>query len=140
MRGPIDYIIVGFDGNKFDGSILQSLENAIDTNVIKLVALSFITKDADGNVATVDIANSDDEIVTAFAQKYSIDSNGVDTEDIDEVAEILENNTSAGLLVVEHLWALPLKKALINANGTLLAEGRIHPDAALELNEEEGEA
>lgn len=140
MRGPIDYIIVGFDGNKFDGSILQSLENAIDTNVIKLVALSFISKDSEGAVTNVDITNSEDEVVSTFVQKYAVDSNGVDTEDIDEVAEILENNTSAGLLVVEHLWALPLKKALINANGTLLAEGRIHPDAALELNEEEGEA
>ncbi len=41
--------------------------------------------------------------------------------------------------MIEHLWALPLKKALIDANGVLLAEGRIHPDAANELNEE-GEA
>lgn len=139
MRGPIDYIIVGFQGNKFDGSILSSLESAIDSNVIKLVALSFITKDSEGTVVSVDIADSGDQVITTFAEKYSVDPNGVDSDDIDEVAEILENNSSAGLLVIEHLWALPLKKALIDANGVLLAEGRIHPDAANELNEE-GEA
>lgn len=139
MRGPIDYIIVGFQGNKFDGSILSSLESAIDSNVIKLVALSFITKDSEGTVVSVDIADSGDQVITTFAEKYSVDPNGVDSDDIDEVAEILENNSSAGLLVIEHLWALPFKKALIDANGVLLAEGRIHPDAANELNEE-GEA
>lgn len=131
---------MGFQGNKFDGSILSSLESAIDSNVIKLVALSFITKDSEGTVVSVDIADSGDQVITTFAEKYSVDPNGVDSDDIDEVAEILENNSSAGLLVIEHLWALPFKKALIDANGVLLAEGRIHPDAANELNEEEGEA
>ncbi len=136
MRGPIDYIIVGFKGNKFDGSILQSIEDAIDNKVINLVALSLVTKDDAGNTAMIDVTNTGDAVIASFAEKYNVDSSGVETEDVDEVAELLDNNTSAGLLVIEHLWALPLKKALINANGTLLAEGRIHPDAALELNEE----
>ena len=34
MRGPIDYIIVGFEGNKFDGSILRAIGDAIDKGVI----------------------------------------------------------------------------------------------------------
>lgn len=136
MRGPIDYIIVGFEGNKFDGSILQSLGDAIDKGIIALVAMSFITKDSEGNVATVDINESSDEVILSFSEKYQVSSGGVDQDDIDEMAELLGNNTSAGLLVVEQLWAKPLKKALIDANGVLLAEGRIHPDAALELSEE----
>lgn len=138
MRGPIDYIIVGFEGNKFDGSILQSLGDAIDKGVIALVAMSFITKDQDGNVATIDMDESSDEVIATFTEKYPVSSDHVDQDDIDEMADLLENNTSAGLLVVEQLWALPLKKALIDANGVLLAEGRIHPDAAYELDEEGG--
>ena len=58
----------------------------------------------------------------------------VDSDDINEVGDLLETNTAAGFLVVEQLWAIPLKQAIINANGTLLAEGRIHPEAAAELN------
>ena len=136
MRGPIDYIIVGFEGNKFDGSILQSLSDALDKGIIAIVAMSFITKDQDGNVATIDMNESSDEVMVSFSEKYQVTSNSIDQDDIDEMADLLENNTSAGLLVIEQLWALPLKKALINANGVLLAEGRIHPDAAAELNEE----
>jgi hypothetical protein len=60
MRGPIDYIIVGFEGNKFDGSILKALGDAIDKGTIDLVALVLISKDKKGNVSTLDIANLGD--------------------------------------------------------------------------------
>lgn len=36
MRGPIDYIIVGFNGINFDGSVLKSLEEPINNGVIKI--------------------------------------------------------------------------------------------------------
>ena len=133
MRGPIDYIVVGFEGNKFDGSILKAIADAVDSGVIDLVALAAISKDKDGNVTVLDIANLGDAYAVEFATKYKPSGDAVDQEDIDEVADLLENNTSAGLLIIEQLWAKPLKEALIKANGVLVAEGRIHPDAAYEL-------
>lgn len=134
MRGPIDYIIVGFEGNKFDGSILKAIGDAIDQDIIGLVALSAVIKDGEGNVATLDIADMGDQYVLDFNEKYRGTNDLVTTDDIDEVGELLENNTTAGMLVIEQLWAKPLKQALINANGVLIAEGRIHPEAAAELN------
>jgi hypothetical protein len=137
MRGPIDYIVVGFEGNKFNGSILSALTDALDKGIIGLIAISLISKDENGNVVAVDLAETGDSYILEFVEKYKSSNDLVTKDDIDEVAELLENNTSAGLLVVEQLWAKPLKKALIDANGVLVAEGRIHPDAAEELNNEE---
>lgn len=134
MRGPIDYIVVGFEGNKFDGSILKALADALDNGVIALVALSVIAKDENGAVTSLDIADLGDEYAVDLVEKYSSDQSAVSQDDIDEVAELLDNNTAAGLLVIEQLWAKPLKMALIDANATLVAEGRIHPEAAEELN------
>jgi uncharacterized membrane protein len=133
MRGPIDYIIVGFDGNNFDGSILKAIADASEKKIISVLALSVISKDDSGNVSTLDVANLGDEYVAEFTQTHISKDSPVTQEDIEEVGEILEPNTTAGFLVVEQLWAKPLKEALINANGTLLAEGRIHPEAAAEL-------
>ena len=135
MRAPIDYIIVGFEGNKFDGSVLKALADAMDQDIIALVALSMIVKDADGNVATLDIADAGDAYITEFTAKYAADNSSVTQDDLDEVADLIENNCSAGLLIIEQLWAKPLKEALINANGVLIAEGRIHPEAAQELEQ-----
>lgn len=137
MRGPIDYIIVGFVGNKFDGSILTAIGEAIDNGTIALVALSGIIKNEDGSVVSLDISNTEDKLLADFTQKHPVDNRLVTQDDIDEVAELLEPNTAAGFLVVEQLWAKPLKTAIINAGGFLVAEGRIHPDAANELNEGE---
>lgn len=138
MRGPIDYIIVGFEGNKFDGSILKALGDAIDQGIIDLVALCAISKDNDGNVLTLNIAEMGDTSYVEFAEKHKPDQGDISQDDIDEMSDLLENNTTAGLLVIEQLWAKPLKKALIDANGVLIAEGRIHPDAAAELESKEG--
>lgn len=137
MRGPIDYIIVGFVGNKFDGSILTAIGEAIDNGTIALVALSGIIKNEDGSVVSLDISNTEDPLLADFTQKHPVDNRLVTQDDIDEVAELLEPNTAAGFLVVEQLWAKPLKAAIVNAGGFLVAEGRIHPDAANELNEGE---
>jgi hypothetical protein len=133
MRGPIDYIVVGFEGNKFDGSILKALADAIDKGIIALVALALVSKDKDGNVTVVDVVEDKAGYAAEFTQKYKPEKDTVDKEDVDEVGDLLQNDTSAGLLVVEQLWAKPLKEALLKANGVLVAEGRIHPDAAEEL-------
>ncbi len=139
MRGPIDYVIVGFEGNKFNGNILKAIAEAIDKGIIGLVALALIVKDKDGNVKKVDIADLGDEYAVSFVEKYKSDSELVSGDDIDEMADLLEKDTAAGLLVVEQLWAIPLKRAIIEANGVLVADGRIHPDAVAELNNEKGE-
>ena len=137
MRGPIDFIVVGFEGNKFDGSILSALADAIDDGTIALVDLSFITKNDKGEVTTLAIDESGDTVIAEFGKKYRTGKQAIADDDVAEVADVLENNTSAGLLVIEHLWAKPLKEAIIKANGVLVAEGRIHPDAALELTTKE---
>lgn len=135
MRGPIDYIVVGFEGNKFDGSILNALGEAIDNGVIALVALGFVMKDASGGVAALSVTEVDNAEVKAFTEKYPSNNELISEDDVAEIGEQLDNNTAAGFLVVEQLWAKPLKKALIDANGVLIAEGRIHPEALAEIEE-----
>lgn len=137
MRGPIDYIIVGFDGLKFDGSVLQAVAGAIDSGAIALIDLSVVAKEADGTVHKLNISEMGDEQTLEFVEQYHPDDKDVTEDDINEVADLLQNNTAAALLVVEQLWAKPLKKALLDTNAFLIAEGRIHPEAAVELSEGE---
>lgn len=136
MRGPIDYIVVGFEGNKFEGKILKAIEDASNKGIINVLALAMISKNSTGEVTTLDAINLGDEYLVEFSQSLKTNSEIVTQDDIDEVGDLLENNTTAGLLVVEQIWAKPLKQAIIDANGVLVAEGRIHPEATEELNQE----
>ena len=134
MRGPIDYLVVAFDGNDFDGSILDALADSMDKGVIDVLDFAVIAKNEEGEIISLEVADIENDIVKGIVENQGSDSGLITEEDVEEIGELLENNTSAGLLIIEQLWAKPLKEALINANGTLLAEGRIHPEAALELN------
>ena len=134
MRGPIDYIVVGFEGNNFDGSILTALADSIDSGIIGLIDLAIVGRDKDDKVIKLRVSDIGDDYMISFVKKYKPSESSVNEEDLEEVADLIEKNCVAGLLVIEQLWAKPLKKALIDANGVLLAEGRIHPDAMLELN------
>ncbi len=126
MRGPIDYIVVGFDGNNFKGEILEELKKAVASGAIAVLGLALIVRDAEGNVSALELTDTGGLEITGEADLIGED-------DIQEVGELLEDDSSAGLLIVEQLWAKGLKQALINTNGTLLTEGRIHPEASAEL-------
>lgn len=136
MRGPIDYIVVGFEGQRFDGSILKAVGDAIDKGTIALIDLAVVARDENDVVTRLEIADIGDEHAVSFVEQHPLSGGSIDEQDIDEVADLIEKNCAAGLLVIEHLWAKPLREAIINANGVLLAEGRIHPDAAEALEEE----
>lgn len=60
-HGPIDFLIVGFKGSKFDGSVLKALEDAADKGVIKVLALSAVAKDPEGMVTKMDFMDMGDE-------------------------------------------------------------------------------
>ena len=105
------------------------LQKAVEAGTISVLDLGLILRDADGTVTSVELTDTG---------SLKIEGGLITDDDINEVGELLEDNSSAGLLIVEQLWAKGLKQAIINANGVLLDEGRIHPDAGKELDSEEG--
>jgi hypothetical protein len=137
MLGPIDYIAVGFEGNNFDGSILSELSKAVESGAIRVVDLVFIIKDADGNVLMAE-AEDQHEDLKSVVETFGIDGDLplIAEQDIEKLGESMKNDSSAGVLVIEHLWAKGLKKALIDAGGVLVAEGRLLPVAVLAAVEE----
>ncbi len=132
MRGPIDYIVVGFPGNNFKGEILQELATASENGTIAVLDIALISKDKDGTVAKIELTDQPaiETVLPADASQGLITD-----EDVEEVASVLDENCSAGLLIVEQLWAKGLKQAILNADGVLMAEGRIHPEAYAEITE-----
>jgi hypothetical protein len=129
MLGPIDYIAVGFKGNNFDGSILEALAEATESGAIRVVDLVFIIKDSEGSIEIAEIEDQEDDLKQVSKLiGHSGDFPLLTENDINVLGEKMDNDTSAGVLVIEHLWAKNLKSALINASGILLDEGRIHPE------------
>lgn len=129
MLGPIDYIVVGFKGNNFDGSILKEIAKAVDSGVIRVVDLLFIIKGADGGIEMAEVQDQHEELKeVAKLLGHEDDLPLLTEDDVTKIGGKMDNDTSAGVLVIEQLWAKGLKKALMDKDAVLLAEGRLHPD------------
>ena len=58
--GPLDYTVIGFAGNNFDGSIAREIGKVVDAGIVRIVDIVFVTKDGAGEVDIVEIDNIDD--------------------------------------------------------------------------------
>jgi hypothetical protein len=52
--GPVEYLIIGFPGNKFTGQIAPALGRLIGSGTIRIVDLVFVSKDEYGNATTLE--------------------------------------------------------------------------------------
>jgi hypothetical protein len=57
--GPVEYIIVGFPGNEFNGEIAPELMALVESGTVRILDLIFIGKDADGSVVAFEIDELD---------------------------------------------------------------------------------
>jgi dihydroorotase-like cyclic amidohydrolase len=121
--GPVDYLVVEFPGNQMTGEGFPILVDLVDRGIINVLDLVFVTKDADGNVARIELDALDG---IAEVEVFEGASSGLlGDEDLAEVSEALEPNSSAALIVYENSWAGPLGAALRRGGGRLVAFGRI---------------
>jgi hypothetical protein len=132
MLGPIDYIVIGFEGNNFDGSILDELSKAVNDEIIRVIDLIFIMKQPDGSLVDGEYEDQSKDVQEMLqALRYDINEGMplISEADIAKIGEQMKNDTAAGVLVLEHLWAKGLKNAIQKADGYIIADGRIHAEA-----------
>lgn len=130
--GPIDFIAVEFPGNQFTGEIMASLEELVEKEIIRVIDLVVVLKDEDGEVIVREVQQIDEHLLAIF-DPSEVKVTGMITEgDIEMVADQLDNNTAAGALLFENLWAIRFKESLLEANGKLLMQERIPHEVVLE--------
>jgi uncharacterized membrane protein len=123
--GSVEYAIIAFPGNHFKGEIVPALEDLVDRDLVRILDLALVIKDEDGNVEAVELSSLPEEEARAFERLDIGFGDLLNEDDIREVGDSLEPNSSAGLIVWENLWSLPLVTAIRNAKGELLATEKI---------------
>jgi Family of unknown function (DUF6325) len=131
--GPVEYLILGFPGNNFTGQIVPELAKLLDSGLVRIIDLTFITKDAVGRVDVVDYDAVEE--LAAFAGLDAEVGGILTDDDIAHAAMSLEPNTSAALLIWEDTWATPFAEAVRNANGVILEGARIPREIIEEVME-----
>jgi uncharacterized membrane protein len=136
VLGPLEYLVVGFEGYRFTGQILAELRAAQEKGIIRVLDLFVIKKDEQGNVTTQELSELSDEEATELTPLAGNLMGLLADEDIQQVAADIPNNSAAGLLLFEHTWAIGLREAIKNAGAVAITGGFVSPDALQELEKD----
>jgi uncharacterized membrane protein len=118
--GPVSLIVISFPGNEFRGEIAPALGDLVSSGTIRVIDIVFVSKDEDGNVLSVEMSELDEAIVSQIDPVVSEVSSLLGEDDIARIAELLEPNSSAAMLLFENAWASTFTTAVRNANGEVL--------------------
>ena len=129
--GPIDYVVIEFPGNRMTGEGFPLLVDLVDSGIIRILDLTFVTRELDGSVTAVEIADFDGDGQLDLAVFEGASSGLIGQDDIDEATSIIEPGNSAGIIVYENVWAAPFAAALRRGGAQLVASGRIPVQAIL---------
>jgi uncharacterized membrane protein len=148
--GPVQMLVVGFDDPQFKGEIIEELKRLKDADIIRIIDMLVIKKDDDGNVETLHQTDlTPDEAMEVGAIAGALIGLGAAGEEGAEAgalagaaagedghllednqvwyaADAIPNGTAAGIALIEHRWAIPLRDAIIRAHGIPLIDEWIH--------------
>jgi len=123
--GPVDIAIIAFPGNDFRGEIAPALADLVDAGTIRIIDIAFAGKSSSGDTVGFELTELDPEIQKGL-DKLGIEVSGLLTEDdLKSVAETLEPDSSAAMIVWENVWARKVTQAMRDAGGVLLAFDRV---------------
>ena len=149
--GPVQMLVLGFDGTEFDNSVAPELKRLKEAGTIRLLDVLFVRKPEGGEIevvqksdlnhdeavdfgamagALIGLGTGDEEqmLSSAVAGAEALeDGHLFGDEEVWYVADAIPDGSSAVIALIEHVWAIPLRDKLVAAGGSVLADAWIHP-------------
>ena len=148
--GPVQMMVLGFAEPNFTGKIAAELDRLREHEFVKIVDALVVQKDEAGDITALQVSDlsqdearemgaiagaligfgyGDEESVEAGAELGAAameDGHLIPDEEVWYVADAIPNGSAAAIILLEHLWAIPLRDAIIGAGGIALADEWIH--------------
>jgi uncharacterized membrane protein len=146
--GPVQLLAVGFDPDaRFEGRIMDELANLERHETIRILDLLFVGKDAEtGDLLALDYQGEELGAIVGALLGFEFEGEqpsevsgieghafGLSQREIQGIAASLKPGSSAGFLLIEHVWARDLKRAIREASGFPLGEGFLTPETLAEV-------
>ena len=148
--GPVQLLVVGFEGGEFKGEILAELDRLRENDIVRLIDLVFVRKDDDGNVEKILRSDLSPEEAEAFGATVgaligfgaageegaelgaiegaaALGDGQLFDEEVWYVDDAIPSGSAAAVALLEHRWAIPLRDGIRRAGGFHLADAWIHP-------------
>jgi uncharacterized membrane protein len=142
--GPVQLISIGFDRDaNFEGKVVDELAKLESERTIRVLDVLFIARDPDSEETVVLDHPGTENLGAIVGALLGIEFEGeaqspaaageehafgFTQQDIQEMASGLGPGESAGLLLIEHVWARDLRRVFRDAGGRMLGEGFLTPE------------
>jgi len=143
--GPMQMLVVSYEGSELSPEVAAELKRLREHDIVRLVDLLVVMKDADGEVAAVETTDLSPEeadqlgaIASALIGLGEGDEGPAPADlslghEVWYVADAIPEGTTAAIAVLEHRWAIPLRDAVIHRGGVPLADTWLHPSDLVAL-------
>lgn len=123
--GPIEMLMIRFPGDQISGDLAPALTELVNDGLVHIVDLLFIRKDAAGSVSVFELGDLNPDLAKQYAPLLTDVTELLNEEDAYELADSLENGSSAGIMLFENVWATRFAQAVRASNGEVLLNERI---------------
>ncbi|HVC67689.1 MAG TPA: DUF6325 family protein [Acidimicrobiales bacterium] len=146
--GPVQMLVLGFAEPEFTGKIAGELDRLREHEFVRILDALVVRKAEDGEITAVQVSDlTSDEAMELGAIAGALiglgdgdveagavagalegsDGHVIPDEDMWFVADTIPAGSAAAVVLLEHLWAIPLRDAIVDAGGIALADQWIHP-------------
>lgn len=122
--GPVDYVVIAFRGDVPEADLVRALSKSIDLHLTRILDLVLIRKHADGHVSATEFESLSADAIREL-QEVQPEYELLSEDDVLAMAEQVEPNSSAAVLVFESLWWSRFADAFGRADGVILTHGQV---------------
>lgn len=138
--GPVEFYLVGFDGDRPDPSTFGALADLVSTGVVRVLDFVLVTRTADGDLEILELEEAEEPLTLDGLEP--IVSGLASEDDVRALAEVVPPGRSAAVVVLELLFARTLAQAVAQAGGQVLRSERVPApvvNAVMDILEQEGD-
>jgi len=142
VTGPVQVLVVGFDQPTFSGEVMTELDRLREAGTARLLDVLLVERAENGTLETLPApAGAPSDMGTLVAGILGASDPDVPSSNQPEegstwsLADAIPPGTSAAVALIEHLWATPLREAIVRAGGTSLEETWLHREDVARLDE-----
>ena len=147
-------MVLGFADPNFSGAIAAEIDRLREHEFVKIVDALVVQKDDEGNITALQVSDlsvdeatemgaiagaliglgvGDAEAGALLGAEAGADGHLIDDSEVWYVADTIPNGSAAAVILLEHLWAIPLRDAIVGAGGVALADEWIHASDLVEI-------